>query len=122
MKEYGILFAAILSIILIVSCENNSTDDLIEHTPNQTSITYANNIESIITFNCLSCHSTPPQNGAPMSLETIEDVKNAIITRGLIDRISRTEGSQGAMPQGGPRLPQETIDDIITWATNSFPE
>jgi len=33
----------------------------------------------------------------------------------LLDRISREEGASGAMPLGGPRLPQNTIDLIFQW-------
>jgi len=122
MKEYAILFSIILLTIIIISCESNNIDDLTEQNTTQSNISYTNNVENIIALNCLNCHSTPPQNGAPMSLETFENVKNAVIVRGLIDRISRSEGVPGAMPLGGPRLPQETIDDIILWSTNGFPE
>ena len=55
-----------------------------------------------------------------MQLTTYDDVKNAILTRGLIDRISRTQGSGGMMPNGGTRLPQATIDKIIRWQTDGF--
>jgi len=64
---------------------------------------------------CQQCHSNPPQNGAPMPLVTYTNVKQAVENRGLLDRISRTEGAQGLMPLGGPRLPQATIDLIMQW-------
>jgi hypothetical protein len=57
-----------------------------------------------------------------MSLTTYADVKNAVLNRGLLDRISRAQGSPGMMPNGGIRLPQATIDKIFEWAQNGLPE
>jgi len=64
---------------------------------------------------CTQCHSNPTQNGAPMPLVTYENVRDAVLNRPLLDRISREEGASGAMPLGGPRLPQNTIDLIFQW-------
>ena len=102
------------------SCNNDSTSDLITPTNNPVTIKYSTDIASIINSNCLSCHTAPPTNGAPMQLTTYDDVKNAILTRGLIDRISRVQGATGMMPNGGTRLPQATIDKIIRWQTDGF--
>lgn len=64
---------------------------------------------------CTACHSNPPQNGAPMPLASYQNVREAVLNRGLIDRISRNEGAPGLMPLGGPRLPQANIDLIVQW-------
>jgi hypothetical protein len=69
----------------------------------------------IIDNACNNCHTSPPQNGAPMSLTTFMDVKTSVENRGLIDRITRNEGAGGLMPLGGPRLPQASIDLIVQW-------
>ncbi|MBF4519354.1 hypothetical protein D3C87_2000470 [compost metagenome] len=50
-----------------------------------------------------------------MSLVTYEQVKNAVLNRGLLTRISLENGDSSLMPQGGPRLPQATIDIINKW-------
>ncbi|MEO8235206.1 MAG: cytochrome c [Flavobacterium sp.] len=110
-----IAFLAILS-----SCTNDSTSDITIPTNDSLTIKYSTDIASIINSNCLSCHTSPPTNGAPMQLTTYDDVKNAILNRGLIDRISRTQGAVGMMPNGGTRLPQATIDKIIKWQTDGF--
>jgi len=107
--------------MLQVGCTNDSTSDLIENSP-EGEITYTNTVKSIIDNNCLGCHTLPPQNGAPMSLNTYDDVKNAVLNRGLLNRISRAQGETGMMPNGGTRLPQTTIDRIYEWANNGFPE
>jgi len=55
-----------------------------------------------------------------MSLTTYEKVKDAVLNRNLLNRISRAEGTSGAMPLGGPRLPQNSIDAINEWANTNF--
>jgi hypothetical protein len=102
------------------ACTNESTSDLIGDSAGE--VTYTNTVKGIIDNNCLACHTQPPQNGAPMHLTTYADVKNAVLNRGLLDRISRAQGAPGMMPNGGTRLPQATIDKIFEWAQNGFPE
>jgi hypothetical protein len=57
-----------------------------------------------------------------MSLTTYQNVKDAVANLGLLDRISRPQGSSGMMPDGGVRLPQATIDKIVAWSQNGSPE
>lgn len=56
-----------------------------------------------------------------MPLLTYENVKNAVLTRGLINRISSTDPNF-SMPFGRPRLPQDKIDQIKKWANDGFQE
>ncbi|MES2543603.1 MAG: cytochrome c [Bacteroidota bacterium] len=114
---------ALLSISLFtISCSNDSESDLADNDPITEPITYTADVKSIIDNNCLSCHGNPTSSGAPMSLDTYEKVKEAVLNRGLTDRISRADGSIGAMPLGGPRLSQNQINKIISWASNGQPE
>ena len=106
--------------ILQYGCANDSTSDLIGVTTGE--ITYNNTIKSIIDNNCIVCHATTPVNGAPMPLTTYEFVKNAVLTRPLLDRISREQGAPGMMPNGGTRLPQAKIDQIFQWAEDGLPQ
>lgn len=106
---------------LQIGCSNDSTADLIDGGASG-EVTYTNTVKNIIDSNCLFCHTQPPQNGAPMQLTTYADVKNAVLTRGLINRISRAQGAPGMMPNGGTRLPQPVIDKITQWAESGFPE
>lgn len=109
--------------LALIGCNNDSTDDLTAQLPPPgTPITYSANIASIINTNCLGCHTNPPENGAPMSLTTYEFVKQAVQDRGLIDRISRPQGAEGMMPNGGTRLPQSQIDLIIQWQQQGLQE
>lgn len=103
------------------SCTTDSLSDLGE-SDNTSEVTYTSTIKSIIDNNCIMCHGDVPTNGAPMSLTTYENVKDAVLTRNLLDRISRTEGTSGAMPFGGPRLSQNDINAISTWIDANFPQ
>lgn len=111
---------SVLIIALLSGCTNDSESDLEDYTQIE-NVTYNGTVRTIITENCIVCHTQPPQNGAPMSLLTYDDVKNAVITRGLIDRISSFDSDFG-MPFGGPRLPQSKIDLIKAWKNANYPE
>lgn len=114
----------LLTLILInLSCTNDSEDDLTEPVIlNQNEPVTFNNVSSIFQNNCISCHSNPPVNGAPMSLINYNDIKDAVENRNLIDRISRQTSENGAMPLGGPRLPQNLIDLVILWQEDGLLE
>ena len=118
--NYKLPIISLLLLVFLPGCSENSTDDLIEI--NTASVKYSTQVKNIIDINCLFCHQNPPINGAPMRLTSYEDVKNAVLTRGLIDRISRPQGAPGMMPNGGTRLSQALINQIITWQNEGFAE
>ncbi|KUO67833.1 MAG: hypothetical protein APF83_10600 [Lutibacter sp. BRH_c52] len=105
-------------MLSIVSCSSGSDDDddpIINPPP--TSITYTNTISAIVNGKCTGCHGNPPSNGAPMSLTTYTDVKEAVETRGLINQIET-----GNMPKTGSALTATQIQNFKTWQTNGFPQ
>lgn len=106
--------------LITVSCSNDSESDLTGYSQIE-NVTYNGTVRTIISENCIVCHAQPPQNGAPMSLVTYDNLKDAVLTKGLIDRISSFDSGFG-MPFGGPRLPQSKIDQIIAWRDANFPE
>lgn len=118
------IFFVPIFCLMLLNCSYSGGDDLIEIAdPNSnTPITYSSDIKTIIDTNCIFCHSNPPSNGAPMSLTTYTNVRDAIENRNLINRISRQDGEQGAMPAGGPRLPQTLIDQIQKWKDDGYLE
>ncbi len=118
MKAHHILLITICSI-LTSNCSSNSESDLTP-TPPPTAITYANTVSSIISSSCLSCHGVPTSNGASVPLNTSTRVKNAIINNQLIERISKPQGSSELMPYNGTRLPQATIDKVVTWKNEGY--
>lgn len=109
-------------ILLNISCSNHSEDDLIIAHESSLITTYTLNVKSIIDNNCINCHGATLSNGAPMSLTTYEQVKDAVLNRGLLDRISRSNGDSGLMPLGGSRMPQQTIDLVVKWNADGLLE
>ena len=112
---------ALLALLILTSCSNESTSDLID-VPLVENVTYTNNVKPIIDANCLGCHGNPTTNYAPMSLNTYETVKEFVQNDKIIDRISRSQGQSGMMPLGGTRLPQPVIDLIIQWKQQGLQE
>ena len=108
--------------LLLLSCTDDNPSTLIDNQSSIGTATYNQNVKSIIDNNCIVCHASVPKNGAPMSLVTYDQVKNAVLNRGLINRISLENGNSSLMPQGGPKLPQTTIDVIKKWEQNGLLE
>jgi uncharacterized membrane protein len=107
--------------IFCYGCENNSTDDLVDPSAVDNA-TYTEHVKPIIDNNCIVCHAATPVNNAPMPLVTYAQVKQAVEARGLLDRISRPQGTPGMMPNGGTRLPQHQIDLIFQWNAQGLQE
>lgn len=120
-KNTFLISAFVLGTVLVSSCTNDSSDDL-SGINGLDEVTYTNTVKSIIDTHCISCHAATPINGAPMSLTTYENVKQAVLERGLLDRISRPQGAQGMMPSGGTRLPQAIIDQVFAWSAQGLNE
>lgn len=106
-------------VFLVISCSNDSESDLNPMPPNVV-VTYTSEVRPIINANCINCHGATPTNGATISLATYQNVRDAILNKGLIDRISRAQGTPGMMPFGGTRLPENSINTIIKWQTDGF--
>jgi hypothetical protein len=56
-----------------------------------------------------------------MPLSTYNNLKEAVLNRRLINKISSFDPVI-FMPFGGQRLPQSQLNKIITWKDTSFPE
>lgn len=111
----------IFTLFILIGCTSASEEDLVDATELPILVTYNGGVKSIIDNNCISCHTNPPINGAPMPLLTYENVKEAVENRGLIARIS-SQDLGFLMPFRGPRLPQNLIDTIIQWEADGLLE
>ena len=100
------------------SCTNDNSSTLSEPTKIVGPVTYNNNVKAIIDNNCINCHGNVPTNNAPFSLTTYADVKLNISN--ILNRIARANGASGLMPNGGPRLPQVTIDIVVKWQNDGL--
>ncbi len=116
------IFFALSFSVLLVGCTDENPNSLMADTPSTGVTTYTQNVKSIIDNNCVVCHAAVPKNGAPMSLVTYGQVKEAILNRGLLNRISLENGNSSLMPNGGPRMPQATIDVIVKWEKDGLLE
>jgi len=86
--------------------------------PNKTTF-FSNDVQPTINSNCKGCHSDPPTQGAPMALETFQQVVNAVNNRDLFARVSST--GTNVMPTSG-RLPDATILLIEDWIADGLME
>ncbi len=121
MKKIYSISILTFSVVLLFNCTNVSESDLVNSQPPPVLTTYQD-IKATIDNNCIGCHKSPPANGANTSLITFDNVKNAVLNNNLIGRISAQAGDAGAMPFGGPRLPQNLIDQIIKWEDDGLLE
>ncbi len=110
MKKLNVLLL-LISSLLIVSCESNTYQELTEVVNNPT---YEANIKTIMTDNCIGCHSSGDQYP---NLETYDEVKDACENGEVICRIEGTCGE--IMPTSGP-MPEELINQIKLWSTTGY--
>ena len=75
-------------IYILHSFSETCPVDLVEVKTGTEINNYQKNIKGIIANNCINCHSTIPTNNAPMPLNNLANLKEAIQNRGLIDRIN----------------------------------
>jgi len=108
-----IFLGLIFFSFLLISC---SSDDDEAPTPVQNNITYAGDVKAILDANCLNCHGNPTDNGAPMSLTTFDEAKEAVLNRNLIGRVSN-----GTMPPAvGAELTNDQVQIIEDWEAGGF--
>lgn len=122
MEARILVIITILSVI-IHSCSYDSENDLIapadDPVNNNGIVNYTDNVAPIMSSSCVSCHASPPINGAPFSLITFEQVSQRANI--VLNAMDRQNGASGAMPPAG-RLPQSTIDIIQQWIDEGTPE
>lgn len=112
--NYQIL-AVSTTILLLAGCVgSDDSRDIIA----PDAVSYNSDIRAIIDANCIMCHTDPPQNGAPMPLNSYNALRNAVETRGLLTRINSISNP---MPPTGllPDAPRELIQ---AWVDQEFPE
>ncbi|MCX2679312.1 hypothetical protein OOZ15_05095 [Galbibacter sp. EGI 63066] len=107
--------------MLLIGC-SGSDDSAMEPPPgnggNGEEVTYSGDVKAIIDNNCIQCHANPPQNDAPMSLVTYNNVVDAVNNRGLNTRIN---SSSNPMPPTG-LMSQSNRDIIDAWIEQGLNE
>jgi mono/diheme cytochrome c family protein len=114
MKKSSLSLAMLMTVLLIgYSCSSDSDDDPNMNNGN-TEVTYATSVKPIIDGNCVGCHGSPTANGAPNSMITYTQVRDAVESRNLIGRIEN-----GSMPPQG-NLSSAQIQTIKNWQAGGF--
>ncbi len=118
MKNLKIYLATILGIVFI-SCDSNTYEEISKVSENNVTITnptYEKNVKSIISSNCIGCHSPGVVNQSPY-LRNYNEIKDAVANGDVLCRIQGLCGD--VMPQSG-KMPQANIDLIILWSTQGY--
>lgn len=103
--------AAIASVFIFTGCTKEA--EVVEP-----KITYAADIKPIFVANCTPCHLAGGPN--PNKWDEFAQAKAKVTT--ILDRIQRAEGTAGAMPFNGKKLPDETIAKIKKWVDDGLLE
>ncbi len=109
MKKSKIFCSIFLIANLISSCSKSDSTPILPET------VYFPQVKSIISTNCISCHSSTSGiwTGRPMKLDLDTDITSnyALIKASIIDPVSLTNRR---MPQTGT-LSASNIDIIVKW-------
>lgn len=114
-KRIYLFIGCCLELSLMVGCVGS--DDSGEKMQ-PTAVTYDNDIRTIVQSNCVICHADPPLNGAPMTLNSYDALRNAVEIRPILIRINSISNP---MPPTG-LLPDAPRDLIQAWVDQGFLE
>jgi hypothetical protein len=119
MREFKlkkIINVVLFPFILFSGCENNveenSEDNPVDCTEVETY--YTENVAPILESNCTGCHSGPTPT-AGLSLDSYLNVRAAIKTGDVLDRVNRKSGDGGFMPNGGTKLSDANLEILQTF-------
>lgn len=104
----------LLFLIIISSCAYNRLESEKQADENFVPVTFADDILPLIEFNCAGCH-----NG-DMAVDLLSYSNAAANADKILDRIQRTPGSTGFMPQDFPPLTNEQIQLFKRWNTEGL--
>ncbi len=91
--------------LVLISCTKDKAADPECETP----VSFSQEVMPILQANCVGCHN----GGQPPNLTTHASVSDA--ANNILARVSLNEGDGLLMPQGGPRLHQDSIRKIKCW-------
>ncbi len=127
MKKLACLLL-IASGVVLIACEANTEKEIAKPSSTTTptpvapenpvakTVTYTNDVKNIISSNCLGCHGA---GGTSPTLTSYSLVKSASESGKLLCVIQAKDCR--VMPISG-KMPQTTIDVILTWASKNYVE
>ncbi len=125
MKRKNLSIAAVLCLTLIVSCTNDTIEELlpvaeeVEVEEEPVPISYATDVKPIMDNNCISCHGGQfPQAG--LRLETYTQVRLGVEDRDVIGRMTNVNAP---MPPSGLLIPESAFAGVVVqWQEDGFVE
>lgn len=118
--DFKILSIFLLAGLLFVAC--NKDDDTGDPC-DVSDITYTNTVAVVLNNSCAvsGCHVNGNEANAWFSLEGYDNAKASADFGRMVGAVSHDEGFS-AMPKGGDKLDQCTIDKITAWVEAGAPE
>jgi hypothetical protein len=107
----------LLAGLLLWACSTSSVNELTDDNPTEP-VTFTADIQPILSNDCMNCHGSVPANGAPNSLVTYDQVRNAVLNEGLINRINNAGAPMP--PTGLLATPTRNLFDL--WVEGGFQE
>jgi len=114
------IIAITIGIFALYSCETHTYEDLQNEPVVEGDITYTTHIQPLVAANCVNCHSTEG-SASFRPLGSYAELKDAVLTTNLLERIHSQNGEPILMPPTG-RMPQVNIDLITEWNAAGMPE
>jgi mono/diheme cytochrome c family protein len=108
-----------LAVFVLYNCTTNTIDegDITDLPPIVEKVTYDDDVEAIITANCIGCHSGPSAN-AGLDLTGYANTRAATEQGNLLARINN---ASNPMPPSGP-MPPATRQIIDQWVEDGYLE
>ena len=116
----SVIYIIVVFAAISFSCETNTYEDIGGTTNIVGDVTYEGHIKAVIDNNCIVCHS-PGGESSFRPFTSYEQVREAVLTTNLLDRIQRQNGEEGQMPKTG-RMPQDKINLILEWNNDGLQE
>jgi hypothetical protein len=87
------------------------------------SVSYASEVVPILEAKCYSCHAGDALAGGGIKLGTYPDLKSRIdnFKSRFISSIVQ-DGTVSAMPQGQPKMADCSINKIVAWVHQGYPQ
>jgi hypothetical protein len=113
MKTRILALTAISAFLIFSSCSKDE-----EATSDDSKITFNDDIKPILKASCTPCHITGGSQSSKW--DNYETVKGKISV--ILDRVNRTPGTAGFMPEGGSKLPATEIATLSRCVTDGLLE
>ncbi len=118
MKRLTPWFILLFFPAILICCQYNNEEDLYGRKENcdTSNVTYSQTIKPLLTNNCYSCHSADRAGsfGEGINLETYSELVSVANSGKLLGALEHLPGYD-AMPQGGAKLDDCTIEKIKVW-------